>query len=48
VKIRDSYGRVYSKVARIPIVTLDEAKKYNPTFGESFNILRVKNNKENK
>lgn len=48
VKIRDSYGRVYSKVTSIPIVTLDEAKKYNPTFGESFNILRGKNNKENK
>lgn len=40
VKICDSYSRVYSKVARIPIVSLDEAKKYSPTFGETFNILR--------
>ena len=40
VAIIDSYGRKHIKKFLIPIVPLDEAKKYNPFFGETFFHLR--------
>ena len=46
VVIKDSYGKKHIKKLLIPIVPLDEAKKYNPSFGETFFHLREGNKKQ--
>lgn len=40
VRIRDSFGKSHYKSAWIPVVPLEEAKKYCPAFGETFKILK--------
>lgn len=35
VRIRDGHGRKHNSTHRIPVVSLEEAKKYNPRFGET-------------
>lgn len=42
VKIRlvDAFGQRHSRTFKIPSVTLEEAKKYNPTFGDTLAHLR--------
>lgn len=48
VQVTDSYGNKYSKKFLIPIVSLEEAKKYNPSFGETFKFLRKAQEKNEK
>lgn len=33
--ITDSYGTTWKKNIRVPVIPLDEAKKYNPSFGDT-------------
>jgi hypothetical protein len=40
VRVMDAYGRQHSEVFRIPIVTLEDARKYNPLFGATFDALQ--------
>ena len=40
VKLRDVFGREHISKHRISTVSLDEARKYNPTFGTTFEELR--------
>lgn len=37
--ILDSFGKKHKKVVVIPVVELDEAFKYNPSFGMTYQIL---------
>lgn len=43
LRIRDSFGGTHSKIARIPIVSLEEAKKYCSVFGQTFEMLKNRN-----
>ncbi|MDA3918715.1 MAG: hypothetical protein PF690_17335 [Deltaproteobacteria bacterium] len=40
VKVVDSYGNKFYKKFSIRVVKLEEAKKYNPSFGETYRILK--------
>jgi len=40
IAVKDAFGRKHTKSFWIPVVTLSEAKKYNPSFGETFPSLR--------
>ena len=46
IRIRDSFGNVYYKSAWIPVVSLEDAKKYCPTFGGTFEALRKQQGQE--
>jgi len=46
VIIEDSYGRKYTKKFFVPIVSLEEAQKYNSSFGTT--LLTLKKNQDNK
>ncbi len=35
VAVVDSFGNKHGKTFLIPVVSLDEAKKFNPSFGET-------------
>lgn len=35
LRIRDAHGRCYISKHRIPVMTFEEAKKFNPRFGET-------------
>lgn len=39
VAVTDIFGTQYKKNFWVPIVTLEEAKKYNPSFGETYRAL---------
>lgn len=45
VKVHDSFSRSYSTVVKIPLVGIEEAKKYNQYFGETF--ATINNSGEN-
>ena len=45
VRLADTYRRYHSKTFKIPIVSLAEAQKYNPSFGTT--ILRASTTGEN-
>lgn len=40
IRIRDAHGRKHEFKRRIPIVTVEEAKRYNPRFGDTHAELR--------
>ncbi len=40
VAVTDSFGRKHKKTFRIPVMPLAEAKKYNPSFGGTYETLR--------
>ncbi len=40
VAVTDTFGTKHRKSFWIPVVALEEAKKYNPSFGETFPTLR--------
>jgi hypothetical protein len=40
VKVTDAFGRNYRKRFWIPVVTLEEAKRYNPSFGGTIPAVR--------
>lgn len=40
IRVKDAYGHRHSKTFRIPIVALEQARKYNPQFGATFEALR--------
>lgn len=35
VRVKDAHGSFWTKEVRVPVVPLDEAKKYNPSFGDT-------------
>lgn len=39
VAVTDSFGRRHKKVFRIPVVPLSEGRKYNPSFGGTYETL---------
>ena len=41
IQIADSYGRRHSRVVRIPVVPLEEARRYNPSFGSTHEALQA-------
>ena len=47
VVVLDTFGRKYKKTFWVPFVTLEEAQKYNPSFGATFATLRGEINSEN-
>ena len=40
ISILDTYGRKYSKTTKIPFISIDEARKYNPAIGMTRETLR--------
>ena len=42
IKVYDIYNHEHIKKMKIPFVTIDEAKKYNTAFGETYKKLREK------
>jgi hypothetical protein len=44
VKVLDSFGGRHTKVLKVPIVSLEEAKKYSEAFGETFRELHKNKN----
>jgi hypothetical protein len=46
VNIKDAFGHTHRKWVDVPLVPLSDAKKYNPSFGESLNAIRAKNEAE--
>ncbi|MBV9549124.1 MAG: hypothetical protein JO256_05555 [Alphaproteobacteria bacterium] len=40
VKVNDAFGKGHSRVFRIPLVSLDKAREYNPSFGNTRAKLR--------
>jgi hypothetical protein len=40
VAVIDAFGNCHKKTLRVPIVSFEEAKKYNPSFGETLPTLR--------
>jgi hypothetical protein len=40
VRVRDSFGKGHYQTTSIPVVDLEEAKKYCPSFGDTFMVLR--------
>ena len=46
VRIRDSFGKAHYKTTRVPVVPLEEAKKYCPAFGDTYMILKDKEKPE--
>jgi hypothetical protein len=40
IAVHDSFGKKHVQTFRIPIVSLDEARKYNPSFGGTFELMR--------
>ena len=40
ISIRDVFGRMHTKRFKIQAVTLEEARKYNPSFGKTYAELR--------
>ena len=40
IAVHDSFGKKHTQSFRIPIVSLDEARKYNPSFGGTFDLVR--------
>jgi hypothetical protein len=40
MRITDAFGRSHTVKSLIPALSLDEARKYNPTFGTTFKELR--------
>mgnify|MGYP001595162636 FL=1 len=47
VAVVDTFGRKYQKTFLAPSVSLQEAQKYNPSFGATFATLRKEFNNEN-
>ena len=43
VKIIDTFGGKHTKTFYAPCMPLEEAKKYNPSFGETLKITRNEN-----
>ncbi|WP_136805853.1 hypothetical protein [Desulfosediminicola flagellatus] len=43
IKIEDSLGKKHYEVVNIPTVPLSEAKKYNPSFGETISTIQNEN-----
>ena len=39
VKLADTFGRIHTKKFRIPMVSLEYARKYNPSFGKTLSEL---------
>ncbi len=39
VRIEDSYENFHTKIFSIPVVSIEDAKRYNPSFGETFRLL---------
>lgn len=46
ISILDTYGNKYCEIVRVPFVSIDEARKFNPAFGKSREELRKDNNIE--
>ncbi|HOY79546.1 MAG TPA: hypothetical protein PLN33_17145 [Hyphomonadaceae bacterium] len=44
VEIEDGFGHKHRQTVTIPVVAIEEAKKYNPRFGESRDTVSTKNN----
>ncbi|QPF33219.1 hypothetical protein H0S56_06150 [Acinetobacter lwoffii] len=42
--IVDSFGKKHKKILKIPVVQLNEAFKYNPSFGMTYHILNDEKN----
>jgi hypothetical protein len=42
ISIKDSFDKSHSKRFWIPVVGMEEAKKYNPSFGKTLSELRKK------
>ncbi len=40
LKIRDSFGGIHTKKTIIPVVPIEQAKKYCTSFGQTFEILK--------
>jgi hypothetical protein len=40
VAVLDSFGKKHKKTFQVPVVSLQEAKKYNPSFGGTFAAMR--------
>ena len=36
----DTHGKKYSKVERVPVISIDEARKFNPAIGMSREAMR--------
>jgi hypothetical protein len=43
VALRDVYGNVHTAKFVIRLVSLEDARKYNPSFGKTFSELRAEN-----
>jgi len=39
VAVLDSFGKKHKKTFRVPVVSLDEARKYNPSFGGTYEVM---------
>jgi len=42
VAVKDTFGKTHKRKFWIPIVDLDEARKYNPSIGNTFPLIRTK------
>jgi hypothetical protein len=47
IAVRDAFGTQHKRSFWIPIVSLAEARKYNPSFGKTFPTLRGNGTKAN-
>jgi len=46
IVVHDSYGNKYKIMSNIPIVSLEDAQKFNPSFGMTFSSLTKETKKE--
>jgi len=47
LKIKDSFGGSHIKKTTIPVVPIEEARKYCVTFGKTYDALRISQSKKN-
>jgi hypothetical protein len=45
LKIKDSFGSSHTKKTTIPVVPIEEARKYCASFGKTFETLRISQRK---